>query len=124
MLVLSRAKDESIIIGDDIEITIVDVRGGKVRLGIRAPLNITVHRKEVYEAIQREKEALKKEALKPDEPEQEQTYYLREELEEDIFDIECDDEPDPMEEARLMDEIKKGIQREQDEMSKLPDLPV
>lgn len=61
MLVLSRQKDESIIIGDDVEITIVDVRGDKVRLGINAPKNITVHRKEVYEAIQREK-AEKKEA--------------------------------------------------------------
>jgi carbon storage regulator len=59
MLVLSRQKDESIIIGDDVEITIVDVRGDKVRLGISAPKSITVHRKEVYEAIQREKAAKK-----------------------------------------------------------------
>jgi carbon storage regulator len=59
MLVLSRQKDESIIIGDDVEITIVDVRGDKVRLGISAPKNISVHRKEVYEAIQREKAAKK-----------------------------------------------------------------
>ena len=55
MLVLSRQKDESIIIGDDVEITIVDVRGDKVRLGINAPREISVHRKEIYEAIQREK---------------------------------------------------------------------
>ncbi|GAG68497.1 unnamed protein product [marine sediment metagenome] len=55
MLVLSRRKDESIIIGDDVEVTIVDVRGDKVRLGITAPKNIPVHRREVYEAIQREK---------------------------------------------------------------------
>jgi len=55
MLVLSRQKDESIMIGDDVEITIVDVRGDKVRLGITAPRSIAVHRKEVYEAIQREK---------------------------------------------------------------------
>ena len=55
MLVLSRQKEESIIIGDDIEITIVDVRGDKVRLGINAPREISVHRKEIYEAIQREK---------------------------------------------------------------------
>jgi carbon storage regulator len=55
MLVLSRQKDESIIIGDDVEITIVDVRGDKVRLGITAPKNISVHRKEIYEAIQKEK---------------------------------------------------------------------
>ena len=55
MLVLSRQKDESIIIGDDVEVTIVDVRGNKVRLGITAPKNISVHRREVYEAIQKEK---------------------------------------------------------------------
>lgn len=56
MLVLSRQKDESIIIGDNIEITIVDIRGDKVRLGITAPRKITVHRKEIYLAIQKEKE--------------------------------------------------------------------
>ena len=54
MLVLSRQRDESIIIGDDIVITIVDIRGDKVRLGIEAPTEIPVHRQEVYEAIQRE----------------------------------------------------------------------
>lgn len=54
MLVLSRQKDESIMIGDDVEITIVDVRGDKVRLGVNAPRSISVHRKEIYEAIQRE----------------------------------------------------------------------
>lgn len=54
MLVLSRHRDESIIIGDDIVITVVDIRGDKVRLGIAAPLEISVHRQEVYEAIQRE----------------------------------------------------------------------
>jgi len=54
MLVLSRQRDESIVIGDDIVITVVDVRGDKVRLGIDAPSNIPVHRQEVYEAIQRE----------------------------------------------------------------------
>jgi carbon storage regulator len=54
MLVLSRQRDETIMIGDDIEITIVDIRGDKVRLGITAPATIPVHRKEVYDAIQRE----------------------------------------------------------------------
>lgn len=54
MLVLSRQRDESIIIGDNIVITIVDVRGDKVRLGIEAPIEVSVHRREVYEAIQRE----------------------------------------------------------------------
>jgi len=55
MLVLSRQRDETIVIGDDIEITIVDVRGDKVRLGINAPRSVPVHRKEIYDAIQREK---------------------------------------------------------------------
>ncbi len=54
MLVLSRQRDESIIIGDNIVVTIVDIRGDKVRLGINAPTEIPVHRQEVYEAIQRE----------------------------------------------------------------------
>jgi len=60
MLVLSRKKDESIVIGDDVEITIVDVRGDKVRLGINAPREVPVHRKEIYETIQREKAAAAK----------------------------------------------------------------
>lgn len=54
MLVLSRHRDESIMIGDDVMITIVDIRGDKVRLGIDAPQEIPVHRQEVYEAIKRE----------------------------------------------------------------------
>jgi carbon storage regulator len=56
MLVLSRHRDESIMIGDDVVITIVDIRGDKVRLGIEAPQHIPVHRQEVYEAIKRENE--------------------------------------------------------------------
>jgi carbon storage regulator len=55
MLVLSRQRDESIIIGDNIVITIVDIRGDKVRLGIDAPKEVPVHRQEVYDAIQRER---------------------------------------------------------------------
>jgi len=54
MLVLSRHRDESIVIGNNIVVTIVDIRGDKVRLGIDAPTEIPVHRREVYEAIQRE----------------------------------------------------------------------
>lgn len=54
MLVLSRQLDESIMIGDDVVITVVDIRGDKVRLGIAAPTQIPVHRQEVYEMIQRE----------------------------------------------------------------------
>lgn len=68
MLVLSRQRDETIMIGDDIEITIVDIRGDKVRLGITAPSHVPVHRKEVYEAIQRENRAaanIKPEDLPP-----------------------------------------------------------
>lgn len=55
MLVLSRLRDQSIMIGDEVEIMIVDIRGEKVRLGITAPKSVPVHRKEVYNAIQREK---------------------------------------------------------------------
>ena len=57
MLVLSRQRDETIMIGDDIEVTVVDIRGDKVRLGITAPKEISVHRKEVYDAIRRENRA-------------------------------------------------------------------
>jgi carbon storage regulator len=57
MLVLSRKRGESIIIGDGIKIVIVDVRGDKVRLGVQASPEIPVHREEVYNAIQREKQA-------------------------------------------------------------------
>ena len=54
MLVLTRHVDEAIMIGDDIEVVVVDVRGGRVRLGISAPKEVAVHRKEVYELIQAE----------------------------------------------------------------------
>ncbi len=54
MLVLSRRRDETIMIGDEVEITVVDIRGDTVRLGINAPRNVSVHRKEIYDAIQAE----------------------------------------------------------------------
>ena len=54
MLVLTRQKDQSIMIGDVIELMVVDIRGDKVRLGIKAPTDIRIYRKEIYEAIQRE----------------------------------------------------------------------
>ncbi len=54
VLVLTRKKEQSIIIGDNIEITIVDIQGDQVRLGINAPKNITIYRKEVYMEIQEE----------------------------------------------------------------------
>jgi len=66
MLVLSRQRDESIMIGDDVEIIIVDVRGDKVRLGITAPKCIPVHRREIYDAIQREKAEKKKSQEQPE----------------------------------------------------------
>ncbi|MDB4637910.1 MAG: carbon storage regulator CsrA [Planctomycetaceae bacterium] len=56
MLVLSRKKDEKIVIGDQITLMVIDIRGDKVRLGIQAPKDVTVHRQEVYEAIQKEME--------------------------------------------------------------------
>ncbi len=55
MLVLSRYKDQSIYIGDDIVITVVDVRGDRIRLGIEAPADVPVHREEIYQAIKRDK---------------------------------------------------------------------
>lgn len=56
MLVLSRKQDEKVIIGDNITIMVISIQGDKVRLGIDAPKNVTVHREEVYKAILREKE--------------------------------------------------------------------
>ncbi len=56
MLVLSRKKGETIVIGGTVKITVVDVRGDKVRIGIEAPHDISVYRQEVHEAILREKE--------------------------------------------------------------------
>lgn len=55
MLVLSRKKEEKIIIGDNISIMVIDIRSDKVRLGIEAPKEVTVHRLEVYEAIKRDR---------------------------------------------------------------------
>ena len=58
MLVLSRQRNQTIMIGDDVEITIVDIRGDKVRLGINAPKSIPVHRKEVYDEVQLYRECM------------------------------------------------------------------
>ena len=57
MLVLSRKKNESIVINDDITIVVVEIRGDKVRLGVEAPKEVPVHRREVFEAIQRNEAA-------------------------------------------------------------------
>src|SRR4051812_35641266 len=67
MLVLSRTRDQTVMIGDDIEVTVVDIRGDKVRMGINAPRSISVHRKEVYDQIKKENVAasqINPEALK------------------------------------------------------------
>src|SRR5436305_15239182 len=57
MLVLSRMRDQAIVIGDDVEIRVIDIRGEKVRLGVTAPREVSVHRKEIYDAIRRENTA-------------------------------------------------------------------
>ncbi|QEN07205.1 carbon storage regulator [Oceanispirochaeta crateris] len=57
MLILSRKKDESIIIGDNIVISVVDIKGDQVKLGIAAPTSVKVFRQEVYQAIQEENKA-------------------------------------------------------------------
>jgi len=59
MLVLSRKKDESIMFGDEIVVTIVEIRGDKVRLGIEAPKEVPVHRREGYDAIKRANQQVK-----------------------------------------------------------------
>jgi carbon storage regulator len=66
MLVLSRKKNESIIINDDITIVVVEIRGDKVRLGVEAPKEVPVHRNEVYEAIRRNQDQAKAPVVEPD----------------------------------------------------------
>ena len=66
MLVLSRKKNESIIINDDITIVVVEIRGDKVRLGVEAPKEVPVHRNEVYEAIRRNQDQVKTPATESD----------------------------------------------------------
>jgi len=73
MLVLSRQRDESIMVGDDVEIIIVDVRGDKVRLGITAPRSIPVHRREIYDLIKRGETDKKKLEKKPEDQPQTQS---------------------------------------------------
>ncbi len=57
MLVLTRKVNQSIVIGDDIEVVVLEVRGEQIRLGIKAPRDVVVHRKEIYEQIQEENQA-------------------------------------------------------------------
>jgi carbon storage regulator len=67
MLVLARRLNESIMIGDDIEVVIIDIKGDQVKLGIRAPKRVTVHRKEIYDEIRKENIAAVDSKLKPEE---------------------------------------------------------
>ncbi len=60
MLVLSRKKNESIVINDDITVVVVEIRGDKVRLGVEAPKEISVHRREVFDSLRRDGESLLK----------------------------------------------------------------
>ena len=66
MLVLSRKKNESIVINDDITIVVVEIRGDKVRLGVEAPKEVPVHRNEVYEAIRRNQQPTGQSVVEPD----------------------------------------------------------
>ncbi|HNU92995.1 MAG TPA: carbon storage regulator CsrA [Spirochaetota bacterium] len=66
MLVLARKLNESIIIGDDIEVVVIDIKGDQVKLGISAPKRISVHRKEIYDEIQQENIAAMSSNLKPE----------------------------------------------------------
>ena len=64
MLILARKKDESIIIGDKIELSIIDIKGDQVKLGIKAPPEIKIYRTEVFEAIQKENQEAARAAAK------------------------------------------------------------
>ncbi len=68
MLVLARKKNESIVIRDDVVVTVVEVRGDKVRLGIEAPKDVKVHRREVYDAIRQAAQQSQAESSPPSEP--------------------------------------------------------
>jgi carbon storage regulator len=67
MLVLARRLNESIMIGDDIEIVVIDIKGDQVKLGIRAPKRVAVHRKEIYDEIKSENIAAGDSRVKPEE---------------------------------------------------------
>jgi carbon storage regulator len=68
MLVLSRKKNESIVINNDITIVVVEIRGDKVRLGVEAPKEVPVHRREVYDAIKRNELAQRNSAASETDP--------------------------------------------------------
>ncbi len=78
MLVLARRLNESIMIGDDIEIVIIDIKGDQVKLGIKAPKNITVHRKEIYQEIKLENIAANKSQFKPGDLRELSEFFVKE----------------------------------------------
>ena len=67
MLVLARRTNQSIMIGDNIEIVIVDIKGDQIKIGIKAPKDVSVYRKEIYEEIQNENRNAAKTNIKPEE---------------------------------------------------------
>ncbi len=68
MLVLARKINESIVIREDVVVTVVEVRGDKVRLGIQAPKEVKVHRREVYDAIRQAEQQAREQSSPPSEP--------------------------------------------------------
>ncbi len=79
MLVLARKLNESIMIGDDVEVVVIDIKGDQVKLGIRAPKNVTVHRKEIYQDIKQENIAAIKSRFKPGDLRELSDYFVDEE---------------------------------------------
>ena len=59
MLILTRKVNESLLVGDDIKLTVLGIKGGQIRIGISAPRDVAVHRQEIYDRIQQEKQGLK-----------------------------------------------------------------